>query len=229
MEIFGLSKKSLTGLLLIAAALSSGNSYASKILLDFEGASDRSPILDFYNNGTDASGNSGTNYGAQFSNSAVVSISIQSNFNTGGLGLSGNFTNQPSGKTAIIFHDGGAAMMNVESGFGTDFSLYYTSSADAIVNIYDGLNGTGNLLGSLSLAVNYNNNCTDPFQAWCHWDQVSTNFTGRAYSVVFDGPRDFTFYDNISFNSESISEAPVPGAFWLMGSGIISLLRVRRK
>jgi hypothetical protein len=226
MEIVGLSKKNLTGLL-IAAALSSGTSYASPILLDFEGAGDRASLKNFYNNGTDASGKSGSNYNVHFSDDAVVSIDVDASPDKA---YSGSFANVPSGITAIIFHEGGPATMNVESGFGTEFSLYYSSAADATVNIYDGMNGAGNLLASLNLTTNYDNGCKGSSDGnYCHWDQINESFSGIAHSVVFNGPREFTFYDNISFNSESISEVPVPGAFWLMGSGVISLLRARRK
>lgn len=195
MGIFGLSKKSLLGLILVAA-LSSGNSYAAKIVLGFEGIGDLTPINDFYNGGTDGVGNSGIDYGVQFSNDAKGIVDIDA-------GGSGNFANEPSSGTALIFQEGGVATMNVEAGFESGISFFYSSKADAIVNVYDGLDGTGNLLASLNLSTNFHNNsCTgDIFGDWCHWDPIGVKFYGKARSVVFAGPREFTFYDDITLGS----------------------------
>ncbi len=197
MGIFGLSKKSLLGLILVAA-LSSGNSYAAKVVLGFEGIGDLTPINAFYNGGTDGVGNSGIDYGVQFSNDAdgIIDEDVSLNF-------SGLFANEPSASTVLIFREGGVATMNVAAGFESGFSFFYSSSADAVVNIYDGLDGTGNLLASLNLAVNFkNNNCQgDPGGSYCHWDYIGVKFYGKALSVVFEGPREFTFYDDITLGS----------------------------
>ncbi len=202
MEIFGLSKKSLSGLILVAA-LSSGNSYAAKIVLDFEGIGDLESVSDFYNGGVSLANTTGTDYGVSFTDDAFGIIDSDVDI----LNFSGNFANEPSGNTTLIFREGGAATMNVADGFKSSFFLFYSSSAPAIVNIYDGLDGTGNLLASLVLETNYNNNCAgDPFGDWCQWDQIGTTFKGTAKSVVFEGPREFTFYDNITLGNETKKE-----------------------
>ena len=193
MAIEELFKKSLTGLIL-AAALSAGNCFATKLTLDFEGIGDLAAINDFYNFGADGDSNTGTNYGITFSNAAFGIIDADVDITL----YSGNFANEPSGSTALIFREGGDAIMNVEAGFRGVFSFFYSSAAPGLVKIYDGLDGTGNLLASIPLITNFNgNDCTgDLFGDWCHWDQVGARFKGKAKSVVFEVPREFTFYDN---------------------------------
>jgi hypothetical protein len=204
-----LSKKLLYAIAIIAA-LSSANTRAEKITLNFEGIGNFTPINDFYNGGADGNGNLGTNSGVAFSNSAYGMIDLDFNFE-----YSGNFANEPSGNTALTFLEGGDATMNVAAGFTSVFSLFYSSSDPAIVRIFDGLNGTGKELAMLPLVANYkNNDCVgDRFGDYCHWDQITVNFSGTAKSVVFDGPKEFTFYDDITLGSE----APDPA----LGSGII--------
>jgi len=235
-------KKLLIGVF-TALAFSSGSSYGSIFTLDFEGATDRFSIRQHYRD-----------HGIDFSNDAIASVSISSDLSD--LSLSGNFVNQPSGKTAMIFSGDGITKMNVGSGFGTKFSLFYSSSSLATVNLYEGLDGTGNLLASLNLGSNHENHCTNALGAWCHWEKAEVAFAGKAHSVSFDGPKEYTFYDNITLNSvfedplqppsnlhivleppsnlhltqnlPPVSQVPVPGAFWLMGSGLIGLFRARR-
>jgi hypothetical protein len=198
MEKFGLAKKSLSALLL-AAALTSGNSYAARIVVDFEGVGDLAAINEFYNFGIDSVGNTGTDYGIYFSNAAFGIIDAD----VDPLNFHGNFANAPSATTALIFLEGGAAMMNTETGFDSGLSLSYSSSTNATVKIYDALNGTGKLLASLNLITNFeNNDCrATSADAYCHWDQAGVTFSGIAKSVVFEGQRLSTLYDNIILGS----------------------------
>jgi hypothetical protein len=102
----------------------------------------------------------------------------------------------------------------VDAGFDSGFSLFYSSSADAIIKIYDGLDGTGNLLATLNLVTNFkNNNCSataSEFDEYCHWDLIGVNFKGKAKSVVFDGDREFTLYDNITLGSDIPNKCKKP-------------------
>jgi hypothetical protein len=197
MEMFSLLRQILVGLL-VAAAFSSGNLYAAETVLNFEGVGDLASVNEFYNGGTDSLGNSGMNYGVYFSDDADGIIDLDADFD-----FSGNFANEPSPGAALIFREGGEGVMNVMAGFDTGLSLSYSSSSPAVVIIYDGLDGTGNQLATLSLAANYrNNNCSgDPFGDYCHWDRIGAAFNGRARSLVFKGPREYTFYDNITLGS----------------------------
>jgi hypothetical protein len=203
MERLGLSKKLLAAIAIIAA-LSSTNSHADKIALDFEGIGNTA-ISHFYNGGTDDSGKAGINYGIYFSNDAFGLIDSDEGF-----AFSGRFANEPSGITALIFQESSVAIMNVAAGFDSAFSLSYSSSTDVIIRIFDGLDGTGTELASFNLVTNYkNNNCTgdpDPKDFYCHWDKVGVTFEGKAMSVVFEGAPAFTFYDDITLGSDLMSE-----------------------
>jgi hypothetical protein len=62
-----------------------------------------------------------------------------------------NFALPPSGDT-IMFFLTGTAVMNYAPGFDTGFSFFYTTvSFSGSASVYDGLNATGNLLGTIQL------------------------------------------------------------------------------
>ncbi|TPV35377.1 hypothetical protein FJ651_00195 [Paucihalobacter ruber] len=164
------------------------------IVLDFEGLGNLDYINEFYNGGTSSQGFSGTNYGVEFGN-AVAGIDADE-------GGSGNFANEPSPSTAMSWLDANQAFMNVAAGFTTGFSFYYTSLQTGAVSVYDGLNGTGNLLGTANLTINWNINCTgDPTGDFCNWDQIAVPFEGTAKSVVFSGSVGNIGFDDVTFGS----------------------------
>lgn len=186
------------------------------IILDFEGLGNSDPINGFYNGGTSGGGYSGTNYGVEFSSNALGLID-------GDAGGSGNFANEPSPST-IMFFSAGSPYMNVASGFTTGFSFYYTSNSSFSVNVYDGLNGTGNLLATANFPANHNLNCTgDPGGSFCNFDAVGVGFSGTAYSVVFGGAFGGTGYDDITFGSITPGE-PLPISNWALFIGIGMML-----
>jgi len=190
-------------------ALGQENHYPTTVIvLDFEGLGTSDAINDFYNGGTSAQGYSGTNYGVQFG----VALGIIDS-DAGG---TGNFANEPSPETIMFFLDANQAFMNVPAGFTTGFSFYYSANAsDTYVEVYDGLNGTGNLVGSANLPLNYNsNNCTgDPNGQYCNWDIISVPFTGTAMSVVFGGTANYVGFDDVTFGSTTPG-AQVPISNW---------------
>jgi hypothetical protein len=173
-----------------------GNNPSGIIVLNFEGLGDNDSILNFYNGGTSQKGFSGVNYGVAFTSSALAIIDQDA-------GGSGNFANEPSPSTILYFLTEGNAIMNVASGFTSGFSCYYTAHYDGgSVALYDGLDGTGNLLGSTSIPANFNLNCTgDPNGDFCHWDVISVPFTGLAKSVVFSGTNNQIGFDDVTFGS----------------------------
>jgi len=179
-------------------ALGQQNAYPRSggiIVLDFEGLGDLDDINDFYNGGTSSQGYSGTNYGVEFG----VALGLI-DADAGG---SGNFANEPSPSTIMFFLDANQAFMNVSAGFTTGFSFYYSAFVDGAVSVYDGLNGTGNLLGTVNLPTNFNlNNCTgDPTGDACNWDPIAVPFDGTAKSVVFSGSADQIGFDDVTFGS----------------------------
>jgi hypothetical protein len=75
-------------------------------------------------------------------------------------------------------------------------------SASSSASVYDGLNGTGNLLGTIALSANYSLSCTgDPTGEWCHFDLAVIPFSGSGRSVVLTNVQDFCAIDNMSFTT----------------------------
>lgn len=172
------------------------NAYAaaSVIVLDFEGASNSAQLLNFYNGGTDSIGQSGTDYGIQFSPNAL-SLRDQD------VGGSGNFANEPSSDTVMFFVTG-SAILDYAQGFDTGFSFFYSAKYAATVHVYDDLNATGNLLASINVLPQYTDNCHgDPTGTYCNWTPVGAGFEGIAKSVDFRGTVLHTGYDNVTLGS----------------------------
>ena len=181
----------------------SGTAAAVPIVLTFEGVGDRAAINDFYNDGTDSAGNKGINYGIRFSSSSLGSVDSEA-------GGTGNFANEPSANTIVAFLTGNAATMNIAAGFDTGFSFFYSSSENGFVNVYDGLNGTGNLLISLELRDNTDNCSGDPTGEYCRFTPIGLTFAGIARSVDFGGATNNIGFDNITLGSAIPGRPNVP-------------------
>ena len=87
------------------------------------------------------------------------------------------------------------------------------------VQVFDGLNGTGNLLASFNLAANAQAGCTDT--GFCNWTQVSSIFLGSARSVSFGNAMGIAAFDNVS-----LTVIPEPASLAL---GLTGLLSARRR
>jgi hypothetical protein len=202
-----------------AAALAATALPASAVIvLDFEGVGNLNPVGNFYNGGA------GTNYGIQFSNDTLAVVDADD-------GGSGNFANEPSSNTIMFFLNANNAVLNFAAGFTTGFSFFYTSSTAATVNVYDGLDGTGNLLGSLNLTAQFNQNCSgDPSGQFCNWTAVGVAFAGTAKSIDFGGTANQTGFDDITFGSVTPG-VPEPSTYALMALGLagVGFLSRRRR
>ena len=196
------------------------------IVLDFEGLGDQDAILQFYNGGTSGLGFSGTNYGIYFGGTTLSIIDADA-------GGTGNFANEPSPNTVMFFLLGDAATMNIPAGFTTGFSFYYTANVGiGFVEVFDGLDGTGNVLANLSLPINWDLNCVgDPNGQFCHWDPVGVAFSGTAKSVTFGGVANHVGFDDVTFGSDTPGPQPeVPISNWALfiGIGLILIAAVVR-
>jgi hypothetical protein len=186
---------------------------AQTILLTFEGLGDGAPIGDFY-----------AHLGVTFSSNTRASVSVFA-------GGTSRFTNAPTMGTNMYFADSNAAIMNVAAGFTTGFSFFYTSPYyDGFCNVYDGPDGTGNILATINLAILGTDNT--PGAPYDRWASVGASFSGTARSVALGGTAQYIGFDNITFGSATalipLPPASMAGAATLLGLGSIRALRRRR-
>jgi len=200
---------------ILAAA---GTASAGAIVLDFEGIANGAAVGDYYNGG------GGTNYGVSFSANTLALIDSDA-------GGTGNFGNEPSPNTIMFFLSGGAAILNVAAGFDVGFSFFYSSSTAATISVYDGLNGTGNLLTSFTIAAVGIGTCGDPTGAFCIWSAAGGTFDGIARSINFGGTPDQTGFDNITFGSGTPGGGgiPEPTSLALVGAALLGAAAARRR
>lgn len=207
---------------LITAMLAVPSAQAAPVVLTFEGATDLASVNNFYNGGTDSAGASGTNYGINFSSTSLALVDAD-------VGGSGNIANEPSGQT-VLFFNSSAATMNVAAGFNTGFSFFYAATSAGFVKVYDGLNGSGNVLATLNLAPNLGSCAGDPTGTYCTWTPVGVSFAGTARSVDFGGAANFIAFDDITLGAKDPGgTVPEPGTLGLLGLAGLGFAAMRRK
>ncbi len=220
------------------AALASGaaSAQAAVVSLNFEGVNATYPsgyaqILNFYNGGTSSDATTGTNYGVSFSSNALAlclnTATVNcSNTTRGGLAPGSEFG-------ALFFLSGNSTVLDYAAGFTTGFSFNYSqvSRSGGTVNVWDGLGGTGNLLGSISLALTPSG-CPGFGGAYCPFVPIGVSFGGTAKSIEFAGVANYVVFDDVTFGSATPGPGvPEPASWALMiaGFGMVgSALRRRR-
>ena len=210
-----------SALALIACLTFASSARAAVIVLDFEGIANLASVGSFYN------GVGGPDHDIVFSNNALALIDADA-------GGTGNTANEPSGQTTLVFLDGPQTTMNVLNGFTTGFSFFYAAPFfPGTVNVYDGPDGTGNVLASLNLATNSDSCGGDPSGQYNCWTAIGVPFAGTAFSVGFGGSANYIVFDDITLGSErpgGDTTVPEPTALLLLGSalGFVGIRRMRQ-
>jgi hypothetical protein len=228
----------------IAVALSglSGVAAADVVSLRFDGIapyphnSSNIFIQEYYNGGTSSIGTSGTNYGISFGSNALI-ICLNKPVTPGCFdsNTSRGPGNAGTDESALFFLSGSETFMNVAAGFQTGFSFNYVSvSFSGAVQVYDGLNGTGNLLATLNLVPNANSGsvCAPAgfTGSFCPFSPAGVLFDGVARSVSFGGVANQIVFDDITFGSDRPGDpVPAPAALALFGLGVLALGAARRR
>jgi hypothetical protein len=188
-------------------------------VLDFEfvgGPQNGQPIGDYYNGGTSGGvspAGRGPNHGVTFSSNALGLC----RGNLGGA-CSGNFAGAPSPNGVLFFLGGPAATMNVASGFSTGFSFFYSAAFEpGFVRVFDDVNGTGNVLATIDLAVTPFTPgvgaCAEYAAAiFCPFVPIGVTFSGTARSVDFGGTGNQIAFDNITFGLRRAGRRRYPRA-----------------
>lgn len=206
--------------LALTLILGVATAHAGVVTLTFEGLQDLEPVNNYYAGGLGGSGSGpGPNYGITFTSDSLAIIS-------GAFGGTGNFSGSPTMPTILFFLTGAGDIMNVAGGFDTGFSFYYSAVVyPGTVTVYDGLNGTGNVLATLNLPVTPSGGAPEcTYGAYCPWFPVGVTFSGTAYSVNFSGTANYIGFDNITLGSDIPTPGiPEPGTLALFGSGVIGL------
>lgn len=199
-------------LIVLAAAPVAASAAGSVVTLTFSGMYELDLVLDYYSGGLSQSGSRGPSLGITFSQSATVG---------GDIFVGGHFStaNEPSPPVTMAFNAtrGGsnAAVMNVPAGFSGGFSTYYSSPATSgTVTVYSGLDATGSVLGTLTLAQTpVDQSSVDPIthfvNTYSTWKPVGVEFSGVAHSVDFRGATDISSsvhgaaFDNITLGAST--------------------------
>ena len=165
----------------------------SKGTLGFNGLKNLEFIQNYYNGGTGSLGSGpGPDYGLTFTSNAQAIISAAK-------GGSGNFINNPGGGPVMFFQTGKSVTVSWANGLPIAVLFYYSALKSGTATVYDGQNGTGNVLAGIALSPN-DSGCTG--YLLCVWSAVGVPLSTAAGSIVFGGTSDYIAIGSIKFGSK---------------------------
>ncbi|WP_018410225.1 PEP-CTERM sorting domain-containing protein [Methyloversatilis thermotolerans] len=177
--------------LLAAGLFASAPAFAADVVVDFDEPTSFASIGDFYADSL------GVSFGLDI-------LALQNDE------LGPYYSNSPS-PTGVMTVVGADATMNFATGF-TAASFWYSTTSFAIVNIYSGLDGTGDLLAAFALVDNATYGCSD--SAYCNWNFASNAFNGVAHSITFANA------EGAGFDNLTITAVPEPSQALLLSLGL---------
>lgn len=215
---------------LLAALLCSVLPLSATTVLTFGGLKDGEQVLNFYGPGAGSLGSTNFDYGITFAPGAVAYMDSD-------VGGSGNFANAPS-PWGALFSTNGFISFNVAPGFTEALQFYYVTHANGAqgsVNIFSGLNGSGQLLSSATLNP-VNQTCPgDPHGGFygC-WQLANLPFAGTARSVGFQVAANQFGIDSIRLNLRTLDlelsvATPEPGNFLSVAAALIGACWLRQR
>lgn len=167
----------------LMVCLAAGSLFAqTKGIATFGGLKNLEFINNYYNGGTGSLGSGpGKNLQLEFTDNAQVIVSA----NKGG---SGNFINNPGGYPVLFFQTGTSVVVNATAGISVGLWFTYSALQPGTATVYDGPNGTGNILASTALSLN-NAGCVT--YKMCVWSPIGVPLTTNARSIRFNGVGNF--------------------------------------
>ena len=198
-------------------------------------------IENYFLGGSDSlpSDGTGPNLGFGFSNNATV----QKAGDSGSTG-DGKFENNPSAQSEILYFaadnsggtlNTGSSYVNFAAGFSA-LSFNYSLSANSsqfngTADVWSGANGSGTLLGTITLAATgAGNSCAVRTDAYCNWSSGTwTSARTAAESVTFAANTATYYADDMEVDGLAVTPVPLPAAAWLLLSGAAGLAGFARK
>ena len=155
----------------------------TKGIATFGGLKNLEFINNYYNGGTGSmgSGPAKKDLHLEFTANAQVIVSA----NKGG---SGNFINNPGGYPVMFFQTGTDIVINATAGVTTGLWFTYSALQPGTATLYDGPNGTGNILSSIALTLN-DSGCVT--YKMCIWSPVGVPLSTPVASIRFSGTANY--------------------------------------